>query len=241
MSKKGLVLEKRASDDARKNVIKLSKKGIALTEKITDQYKDVENAIENISAQTRNDLWKAIEEWEFLLEQKSLLQRVKEKRKERESRMVKILPYQPMYRAAFAALNKEWISTYFKMEAADNKALNNPEKYILDKGGYIFVALYNNEPVGVCSLIKLNDPDYDFELAKMAVSPEVQGKNIGWLLGQAILEKATKLKASTIYLESNTILKPAINLYHKLGFQKISGHTTSYERSNIQMALTLNK
>lgn len=241
MSRKGLVLEKRASNDHRRNVIKLSKKGIGLTEKIKHQYADVIDAVESISAQTRNDLWKAVEEWEFLLEQKSLLQRVKERRKERESTMVKIVPYQAKYREAFAELNKEWISTYFKMEESDYKALNNPEEYIIDKGGCILVALYNDEPAGVCALIKMNDPDYDFELAKMAVSPKVQGKNIGWLLGQAILEKAKELKASTIYLESNTILKPAINLYHKLGFRKISGHATPYERCNIQMALALNK
>jgi DNA-binding MarR family transcriptional regulator/predicted GNAT family N-acyltransferase len=241
MSKQGLVLENRNSTDGRRNVIKLSKKGIGLTKKIKHQYADVSKAVESISAQTRNDLWKAIEEWEFLLEQKPLLQRVKEKRKERESMMVKIVPYHSKYREAFKELNKEWISTYFKMEDADNKALNNPEKYILDKGGCILVALYNDEPAGVCALIKMNDPDYDFELAKMAVSPKVQGKNIGWLLGVAILEKAKKLKASSIYLESNTILKPAINLYHKLGFQKISGRSTPYERCNIQMALVLNK
>ncbi len=241
MSRKGLVLEKRATRDGRRNVLKLSKKGIGITEKIKHQYTDVNNAVESIIAQTKNDLWKAIEEWEFILEQKSLLQRVKEKRKERESLMVSIVPYNPEYREAFAALNKEWISFYFKMEDADNKSLNNPEKYILNNGGCILVALYNNEPAGVCALIKMNDPDYDFELAKMAVSPRVHGKNIGWLLGKAILEKAKELNATTIYLESNTILKPAINLYHKLGFRKISGHASPYERCNIQMALTLNK
>lgn len=241
MSSKGLVLEKRTSEDGRRNVIKLSKKGLGLNEKIKQQYMDVIGAVESLSAQTKNDLWKAIEEWEFLLQQKSLLQRVKEKRKERESSMVEVVPYQPKYREAFAALNTEWISTYFKMEDADYKALDNPKEYILENGGCIIVALYNEEPVGVCALIKMNDPSYDFELAKMAVSPKAQGKNIGWLLGQAILEKAKQLGASTVYLESNTVLKPAINLYHKLGFQKISGHPTPYERCNIQMALTLNK
>lgn len=241
MSKHGLVLENRNSTDGRRNVIKLSKKGMELIDKIKYQYIDVNNAVESISAQTTNDLWKGIEEWEFLLEQKSLLQRVKEMRKERESRMVKIVPYHSKYCDAFKKLNEEWISTYFKMEDSDYKALNNPEEYILGNGGSILVALYHDEPVGVCALIKMNDPHYEFELAKMAVSPKVQGKNIGWLLGQAILEKAKELKASTIYLESNTILKPAINLYHKLGFQKISGHSTPYERCNIQMALSLNK
>ena len=125
------------------------------------------------------------------------------------------------------------------MEEADYKALDNPKGYILDKGGYILVALYDGQPAGVCALIKMNDPEYDFELAKMAVSPQVQGKNIGWLLGKAAVEKAKAAGARKIYLESNTILKPAINLYHKLGFKKVAGHPTPYERSNIQMELAL--
>ncbi|ULT25075.1 GNAT family N-acetyltransferase [Sphingobacterium sp. E70] len=73
----------------------------------------------------------------------------------------------------------------------------------------------------------------------MAVSPKAQGKNIGWLLGQAAIYSAKDLGASKIYLESNTILKPAINLYYKLGFNKIVGHSTPYKRCNIQMELQL--
>ncbi|HMI01089.1 MAG TPA: GNAT family N-acetyltransferase, partial [Pedobacter sp.] len=61
-----------------------------------------------------------------------------------------------------------------------------------------------------------------------------------WLLGNAVIEKARSLGARKIYLESNTILTPAINLYHKLGFKKVAGHATPYERCNIQMELSLN-
>ena len=123
------------------------------------------------------------------------------------------------------------------MEEADYKALDNPKEYILDKGGIILVALYDDEPVGVCALIKMNDTD--FEMAKMAVSPKAQGKNIGFLLGEAIVKTAKELGASKLYLESNTILKPAINLYYKLGFQKVAGLPTPYKRCNIQMELNL--
>ncbi|HEY9046553.1 MAG TPA: bifunctional helix-turn-helix transcriptional regulator/GNAT family N-acetyltransferase [Ohtaekwangia sp.] len=239
MSKEGLIKERKDKLDGRKNVISLSKKGKELTEKIKNQYTDVAKAVEAISSNTQNDLWKAIEEWEFLLNRKSLLSYVQEQKKLRESEQVKIVPYKPIYAEAFRNLNKEWISTYFKMEEADYKALDRPKQYILDKGGAIFVALYDKEPVGVCALIKMKDPDYDYELAKMAVSPKAQGKNIGWLLGQAIIEKAKSAGAKKIYLESNTILKPAINLYHKLGFKKIAGRATPYERCNIQMELEL--
>jgi len=239
MVKQGLVVEKKDRQDGRKNVVALSKKGREVATNIAPQYVDVTNAIEEALSQTRYDLWKAIEEWEFLLQQKSLLRRVQEQKKLRESRDVQIVGYKPAYQDAFKRLNEEWISKYFKMEAADHKALDHPQKNIIDKGGHILVALYNNEPVGVCALIKMDDPVYEYELAKMAVSPIAQGKNIGWLLGQAIIEKARSLGAKKLYLESNTILQPAIKLYHKLGFKKVVGHATPYERCNIQMELVL--
>jgi DNA-binding MarR family transcriptional regulator/GNAT superfamily N-acetyltransferase len=239
MSRKGYVTEKKDKNDGRRNVISLAKKGKDITAKIGDQYTDVKTVVEEILSQTRNDLWKAIEEWEYLLHQKTLFRRVQEHRKTRESANVKIVPYQPKYHKAFKALNEEWIARWFKIEKTDAKALNNPKEYILSKGGHILVALFSGEAVGVCALIKMNDPEYDYELAKMAVSPKVQGKNIGWLLGQATIKKAKSLGASKIYLESNTLLKPAINLYHKLGFQKVAARATPYERCNIQMELIL--
>ncbi|PSL23084.1 bifunctional helix-turn-helix transcriptional regulator/GNAT family N-acetyltransferase [Chitinophaga ginsengisoli] len=239
MVDKGLVKEKKDKTDGRRNMVSLSAKGKEITGKIEEQYTDVRNAIEAISANTRHDLWNAIAEWEFLLEQKSLLRWVQEQKKERESRKVKIVAYQPAYQQAFKDLNVEWISAYFKMEEADYKALDHPQEYILDNGGHILVALYNDMPMGVCALIKMKDPEYDYELAKMAVSPAAQGKSIGWLLGNAILEKARSLGAKKVYLESNTVLKPAINLYHKLGFEKVVGRPTPYERCNIQMERVL--
>jgi len=239
MIEKGYVEEKKDQADGRRTLVALTQKGKTIAAKIADQLIDVNAAVEELSAQATNDLWQAIEEWEFLLEQKSLLKRVMEKKKERNSELVEIIDYKPQYQDVFRDLNKEWISTYFEMEDSDYKALDHPKEYILDKGGFIMVALYEDEPMGVCAMIKMNDAEYDFELAKMAVSPKAQGKNIGFLLASAIIEKAKSKGAKKIYLESNTVLKPAINLYHKLGFQKVAGKPTPYTRCNIQMELNL--
>ncbi|WP_336702950.1 helix-turn-helix domain-containing GNAT family N-acetyltransferase [Chryseobacterium indologenes] len=240
MLKAGLVEDNLKSSDKRRNIVGLTAEGKQIAEKmVTIQCADIDLAIDGIIEEATHNLWEALAEWEHLFEQKSLLSRVKEQKKTRESKNVKIVDYEPKYQSAFRALNEEWISKYFEMEEADYKALDNPEEYILNKGGKILIALYNDEPLGVCALIKMEDPDYDFELAKMAVSPKAQGKNIGWLLGQAIINTAKESGASKIYLESNTMLKPAINLYYKLGFQKVSGRTTPYQRCNIQMELSL--
>ena len=107
----------------------------------------------------------------------------------------------------------------------------------MQPGGHIYLARHNNKIVGTCALIKVNDDTY--ELAKMAVTQSNRSKGIGWLLGQAAIIKARELGAKTVFLESNTILKPAINLYRKLGFRKIVGQPSAYKRCNIQMELKL--
>ena len=235
MSAKGYIVEKKGEADGRKNFILLSPKGQQTREKMQAQLDDVTTAIEKAMKETHHDLWKAIGEWELLLEQKNLLRRVLEEKKHRESRQVEIVAYTPAYQPAFRQLNEEWITKYFHMEEGDYKALDHPQEYILDKGGHIYIALYKGAPVGACALIPM--PDGGFELAKMAVSPKAQGLGIGYLIGQACIEKARTLGAPRVYLESNTTLKPAINLYHKLGFRKAAGPPSPYERANIQMEL----
>ena len=237
MATKGYVIEKRGETDGRKNFVLLSPAGQQLREKMQAQLDDVTTAIEKAMKETHHDLWKSIGEWEFLLEQRSLLQRVREEKKIRESGQVQIVDFIPAHQAAFRQLNEEWITRYFRMEEGDYKALDHPKEYILDKGGHIFMALYKGEPVGTCSLIRMEDGNY--ELAKMGVSPKTQGLGIGFLLGQACIDKARALGAARVYLESNTSLKPAISLYHKLGFHKVAGPPSPYERCDIQMELVL--
>lgn len=237
MMKNGLVEEGNTKIDLRTNYIKLTTAGMAINEKIKVQYDDVNKAVENALNETQYNIWKAIGEWEFLLKQKDLITRVKDEKKLRESQDVQIVEYTPKYQNAFKQINEEWITRHFKMEEADHKYLDNPGAYILDKGGYILIALYKGEAIGVCALIKAGDNV--FELAKMAVSAEGRGKGIGFILGKEAIDKARKSGAKTVYLESNTILRPAINLYQKLGFKKVSGHPSPYERCNIQMELNL--
>jgi len=235
------IITKLKSTDKRTTLVALNEKGEELAIKSKVQLLDVEAAIDTLIAEARYNLWEAIAEWEFLLKEKPLLRRVIDERKRRESNEIRIVAYEPKYQSAFKSLNEEWISSFFEMEAADYKALDNPKEYILDNGGKIFVALYKDEPLGVCALIKMNDEEYDYELAKMAVSPKAQGKNMGFLLGSAVVKAAKEMGARKLYLESNTLLKPAINLYQKLGFKKIIGRHTPYTRCNIQMELLLNK
>lgn len=150
---------------------------------------------------------------------------------------IAIIDYQPAHQAAFRDLNHEWISHYFTIEPIDNEMLDNPEGYILAPGGHIFMAQRGSEVVGTCALIKEHEGVY--ELARMAVSPQVQSLGIGKLLGQAAIAKARELGAHRVELLSNSRLKPALALYEKLGFRHVPAPPTAYQRTDVKMVLDL--
>ncbi|MFD2935048.1 bifunctional helix-turn-helix transcriptional regulator/GNAT family N-acetyltransferase [Spirosoma flavum] len=237
MNQREFVMISKAADDGRKTIITLSDQARQYLPALHQQMADVGESVEAMLAQAQHNLWKALDELDYLLDQKSLFDRVNQKRKQRESQQVQIVPYAEQYHEAFRQLNIEWITTHFALEELDYQALDHPDEKIIQPGGCILIALYQGEPVGTCALIKMNDTTY--ELAKMAVDPNARGKHIGWLLGKAVLQKASQLGAKKVYLESNTSLKPAIHLYHKLGFQRIMGTDSPYKRCNIQMEYTL--
>lgn len=237
MSKAGYVLAAKDKQDGRRNYLSLTDAGHALMKPLATVCQDVEKGVNEMLNNTHHDIWEGLNELEYLLDQEDLFHRVKRFKKARECEEVSIIDCEPEHYEAFSELNYEWIRQYFKVEESDRKALDDPKSYILDKGGYILVANYQKEVVGACALMKMTDDRY--ELAKMAVSPKIQGKGIGWKLGLAIKERAKELGAKYLYLESNTKLTPALKLYQKLGFKKIKGQPSPYERSNIQMELEL--
>jgi len=238
LTKHGLVNMQRCETDQRRCMLSLTEKGLAMWPTLQQQIADVRQANEALLAETRHNLLLAIEEMEYALSRQNLGARVKAVRDARVAGEVHLLAYEPQYQADFKRLNIEWIEQYFRVEEADLKALDHPDEYILQRGGHILLAEYQGQIVGACALLKMNDDTY--ELAKMAVSPTAQGLGIGFRLGQAAIEKARSLGARRLYLESNTKLAPAINLYHKLGFEKtVAGQPSPYERCNIQMELLL--
>lgn len=134
----------------------------------------------------------------------------------------------------FIRLNEEWISSYFEIEEVDRVLAENPFK-IIEDGGYIFSLISDGRVHGVCSLF--NEGDGVFELARMAVSPDSQGKGYGNILVEAALLKLNVIGAKRVYLVSNTKLKAAIALYKKYDFKTISeGQHPLYSRANIVMS-----
>lgn len=240
MIKAELIMEVDGKADRRRTLITLTESGKSLSQELIALLRDVERAVEQISSECDNDLWAAIADWEKALCRTSILERVREIKARREHSEVQIVEFQPQYKKAFYELNRKWIELYWELEPHDIEVLENPEKHILDKGGHIFVALYNGFPVGVCALCPMPEESaYDFELAKLAVNNSIQRKGIGRRLCDAVIDKARELGGELLFLESNTRLKPAIALYRKLGFKELPEYHPAYARGDIQMELTL--
>ena len=155
-----------------------------------------------------------------------------------ESNMLEIIPFEQQYAQYFYDLNVEWLKKYFYVEPYDEQLLRNPHKYVLEPGGFIFFARYQNKIVGVVSLI--NQKTF-FELSKMAVSPKYQGLKIGQKLLEFCIDFAKELHWKSITLYSHRSLVPAINLYKKLGFKEVAVEKdVHYKRADIKMLLELN-
>ena len=152
---------------------------------------------------------------------------------------VQVEDFSPEHGAAFKRMNVEWITQHWQLETADLQALNHPQEYILDKGGAILIALFDGHPVGSVALIPYDEAT--LELGKMAVAPNAQGLGIGKVLGEAALARARKMGARRVYLETNSILGPALSLYRKLGFSDVAhaDRVSAYDRCNVRMEVWL--
>ena len=147
---------------------------------------------------------------------------------------IAIVPFSHQYKDYIKSLNYEWLQKYFLVEPGDVEQLSDPQRYIIDKGGYIYFAKYKNEIEGTSSLMKTGEGEY--ELAKMAVTEKYKGQGIGQILLKHCLAEAIKLNVTKLSLFSNTSLKSAIHLYKKYGFIEVPLPVdVHYERADIMM------
>ena len=143
-------------------------------------------------------------------------------------------------KAAFRALNEEWISRYFVLEPKDIETLSDPDGAILDKGGRILLACRDNRAIGCVALIPMGNAVY--ELSKMAVSPVLRGLGIGRRLIEFAIAEARALGAASLFLGSNSRLKNAVHLYESIGFRHVPPEELPemhYSRADVFMQMPL--
>jgi GNAT superfamily N-acetyltransferase len=130
---------------------------------------------------------------------------------------VRIVGFDPRWRADFARLNLEWLRRWFVVEPFDEEVLGDPERHILADGGCVLFALLDDaRSVGTVALRHAGDGVY--ELTKMAVEPGLRGAGIGRALLDAAIDAYRGLGGRELYLESSSVLEAALRMYESAGF-----------------------
>ena len=155
---------------------------------------------------------------------------------EKKGNLLTVRQYKTGDQPSFERLNREWIEKFFTMEHPDYAMLQNPDEHIISKGGQIFMALWNGEVVGTVAMKPVGQQIW--EMTKMAVTANFQGKKIGRGLAETAIAWARHSGGQKIVLYSNTMLGSAMALYERLGFREIPVDGP-YKRTNIKMELVL--
>ena len=157
-----------------------------------------------------------------------------------KSDFISIQSFNKSYISDFYALNKEWIEESWHLEESDINDLSNPQKYILDRGGEVFVAIKNGKVIATAAMVYADNKI--FELAKMTVAEDCRGLGVANQLMDKCIDFAKKNNAEKIVLITNSALVIARNLYDKYGFKEIVLDSDKYgDRGNVKMSLYLDE
>jgi len=240
IEKQGLIDSLKDKSDSRKRILSLNNKGRRLVKRLKPLWINIDIAASNFLNENQADFLQIISKMENALEEKSMYKRVTEQIKRAQYSEIEILEYSSEYKKHFKDLNYQWLEKYFNIEENDKKLLLNPEMEIIDKGGAILFAKYNDEIVGTAAIIKFNENEC--ELAKMAVKIEHQGKQIGHKLLNEVIEKSKEMDFKKIFLLTSTKLTKAVSLYKSVGFILVNptgSQIRNYKRKTIMMEMNI--
>lgn len=135
---------------------------------------------------------------------------------------LRIVDFEPRFRADFARLNLEWLQRWFVVEPIDHEVLSHPEIHILHPGGRVLFAVARDDAGGeraVGTVALKHEGEGVYELTKMAVEPGQRGAGIGRQLMAEALKVYESLNGRELFLESSSKLGPALALYESVGFR----------------------
>ena len=125
--------------------------------------------------------------------------------------------FTPELAGDFARINRQWIEAMYALEPVDEAQLADPEGEIVAPGGDIlFLEDAELGIIGTCGLLKTGERE--FELVKMAVVPEAQGRGAGEILLRAGIARALEMGCERLFLLTNSKSQAAIRLYERNGF-----------------------
>jgi DNA-binding MarR family transcriptional regulator len=241
MSRKGLLTSSVSTKDRRKRLLCLSRKGRETAALLEPVWEDIRAVLLELLQASDHNLLLAIEEFERLLDERDLYNRIFDRLKPRLLREIEILDYRPIFKKDFESLNREWLKKHFRVEKHDEEILADPVGKIIKPGGAVIFARLKGRIVGTCAIIRHSEKV--FELSKMAVAEGVRRRSVGTALTLGAIKRATTLGGLDLYLETHPTLIAAQRLYEGLGFKRVSTSPIPprYRRKRIVMRLRLRK
>lgn len=145
---------------------------------------------------------------------------------------MEIIEYQEKYRQDFIDLNTAWVERFFVMEEEDREILNHVEDY-LEKGGMIYFAIEDGKVLATCMVYPTGDDVW--EICKLAAAGQCTGRGAGSRVFKSCMDYAVSRGARKLTLISNHILKQALHIYEKFGFQRVElSRGNEYKRADVQ-------
>lgn len=231
----GLVTESPDPDDGRRRLLRLTAKGRQRLLDLQPVWHGIAETTRNYFERTGHDVFAILKAYEQILQESDLVADTLAAIKRHRQAGIEIIEFEPDLADHFYTLNVEWLKKHFFVEARDEEVLSSPETFIIEPGGSILFARYQQVIIGTCALIPIAPGHY--EIAKMAVTKQYQGTGVGRKLLDAVIERFHQCQGQHLELETSSKLVPAISLYQSAGFVQVPPPETasSYQRADFFM------
>ena len=144
-------------------------------------------------------------------------------------------------------MHLEWLCGNKLLEPADEIVLNNPKKYITDRGGRLYGIVNLGQLIGTVCIRP--ESEGRWEMLKLAVHKNHRRNGIALLLVNNAIEfcrfemKGKGLDEGIVFLDTASKLSAAVGLYRKFGFAtaiQSSDKEIQYETADLYLELKIN-
>ena len=128
------------------------------------------------------------------------------------------------------------------IEAKFNPDLDDLQANYIDQGATVLIVEENETIIGCGALIKENGSDEVARIVRVSVDIQHQGRSIGRMISQKLIDTAQKRNFRQILVETNSDWNSALRLYRSLGFVEYQRtYAAEFDFTEVHMAMDLSR